>query len=60
MNSEFEPVGIGTDDRYDVLANQLYEEGEIPFVPGFEYFEAFKDSLMYWDGETGEFQNSSN
>lgn len=55
MNNYFQPIGIGTDDRYDVLAQQLYKEGEIPFVPGFEYFEAFKDSLLYWDGEERKF-----
>jgi len=60
MNQQFKPLGIGTDDRYDVLARRLYEEERIPIIPDFEYFEAFKDSLLYWDGENSEFKAISN
>lgn len=51
MNNQLRPEGIGTDDQYDVIARQLYEKGEIPFVTGYEYFEAFKDSLLCWNFE---------
>ncbi|MCC5907264.1 MAG: hypothetical protein JJU13_13715 [Balneolaceae bacterium] len=45
------PIGVGTNDLYDIISRELYEEGEIPFIPGYEYFEAYQDSLLYWDGE---------
>ena len=46
-----EPVTIGTSTHYDLWARNLYEEGRIPFNPDYDYFEAFKDSIEYWDGE---------
>jgi len=51
FNSRLEPVGIGTYDIYDIFARNLYQEGEIPFEPDYEYFEALQDSIQYWDGE---------
>jgi len=51
FNYDLELVSIGTDSNYDLWAKNLYEEGRIPFIPDYEYFEAFKDSLLYWDGE---------
>lgn len=45
------PVGVGTSDAYDVVAKQLFEEGEIQEIPGFDYFEAYQDSILYWNGE---------
>lgn len=47
----FRLQSIGTHSYYDLWAKNLYEEGRIPFEPDHEYFEAFKDSLLYWDGE---------
>lgn len=44
------PVGFGTSDTYDVVAKELYEKGEIQEIPDFDYFEAFQDSLLYWNG----------
>lgn len=53
------PFGVGTSDIYDIVARQLYEEGEIREIPDFDYFEAYKDSILYWSGEefllAGEF-----
>lgn len=51
FNYDFKIQSIGTDSNYDLWAKNLYEDGLIPFEPGHEYFEAFKDSLLYWDGE---------
>jgi hypothetical protein len=42
---------VGTGSYYDLWARNLYEEERIPYIPDFDYFEAFKDSLLYWDGE---------
>jgi hypothetical protein len=47
----FRLQSIGTHSYYDLWAKNLYEDGMIPFEPDHEYFEAFKDSLFYWDGE---------
>ncbi|MCG2588465.1 hypothetical protein [Rhodohalobacter sulfatireducens] len=44
-------LGIGTSDLYDIVARQLYEEGEIPEIPDFDYFQTYKDSILYWTGE---------
>jgi hypothetical protein len=51
LDSEMKPVGVGTNDLYDIIARELYEEGAIPFIPGYEYFEEYMDSLLYWNGE---------
>ncbi|WP_340106297.1 hypothetical protein [Rhodohalobacter sp. 8-1] len=56
INNQFLPVRIGTDDQYYITARQLYGKSEIPFVPRFDYFEAFKDSLLYWDAESEDFE----
>ena len=51
FDKNLEPVTIGTSTYYDLWARNLYEEGRIPFEPAYNYFEAFKDSIEYWDGE---------
>lgn len=51
FNRSMKPVGVGTSDIYDVIAKQLYEEGEIEQIPDFDYFEAYQDSILYWNGE---------
>lgn len=47
----FKPIGIATSDLYQIVARDLYLEDKIPVEPGFEYFDAFKDSIQYWNGE---------
>lgn len=47
----FKPRGFSTSDQYDIVAEELYQEGKIDTVPDYEYFEAFKDSILYWDGD---------
>lgn len=42
---------ILSSDYYDIVANDLYEDGLIPFVPDYDYWETFKDSLLWWNGE---------
>jgi len=51
FDKNLEPVTIGTSTHYDLWARNLHEEGRIPFEPDYQYFEAFKDSIAYWDGE---------
>jgi hypothetical protein len=48
FNYDFQLQSIGTGSYYDLWAKNLYEEGQIPFEPDQEYFEAFRDSVMYW------------
>lgn len=48
FDESLRPVGIGTSDVYDIVARQLFEEGEIDKVPDYDYFQAFKDSIKYW------------
>jgi hypothetical protein len=50
IDYNFRVRSIGTQSYYDLWAKNLYEDGMIPFEPDHEYFEAFKDSLLYWDG----------
>ena len=51
LDREFRPAGVGTNDLYDIVARELYEEGEIPFIPDYEYFKAFQDSMLFWNGQ---------
>lgn len=51
FNYDMEIQSIETSSNYDLWAKNLYEDGMIPFEPDHEYFEAFKDSLLYWDGQ---------
>lgn len=57
------PVGVGTSDTYDVIVKQLFEQGEIQEMPDFDYFEAYQDSILYWNGKeflkTNEFFDST-
>jgi len=39
---------VGTDSNYDLWARNLFEEGRIPFIPDYDYFQAYEDSLQYW------------
>jgi len=57
FDNNLQPVGIGTFDIYDIYVRNLYREGEIPFEPDYEYFEALQDSIQYWDGEKFIFTN---
>jgi hypothetical protein len=51
FNRQMQPAGTGTSDAYDIVARELYEEGEIPFIPDYDYFREFQKTLLYWNGE---------
>ncbi|MBI1807958.1 MAG: hypothetical protein HYR76_13010 [Ignavibacteria bacterium] len=51
---------IGTGDDYDILAEQLLKEHRIRQKPNRTYFDEFKKTLLYWDGETWQNQFSLN
>jgi hypothetical protein len=63
FNRDLKPVGIGTNDLYDITARDLYRRGEISIEPDFGYFESLQDSILYWNGEeflkTREFFHSN-
>jgi hypothetical protein len=42
---------FGTGDCYDLLAEKLFREGRISRMPDYAYFEEYKKTMMYWDGE---------
>ena len=46
-----QPLGFSTSDKYDIVSEKLYREGKIDTIPDYDYFEAFKDSILYWNGE---------
>ncbi|WP_142453519.1 hypothetical protein [Gracilimonas mengyeensis] len=50
FNYNLEPVSFITSNHYDIIARELYQKGDVPFIPDYEYWEAFKDSVIYWDG----------
>lgn len=45
----FKVSNIGTSDAYDATADLFYKKGLINQIPSRSYFEAFQDSLLYWD-----------
>jgi hypothetical protein len=51
LDRNLKPIGVGTSDLYDIKVRRLFENGEIPVEPDFDYFEALRDSLLYWTGE---------
>ncbi|SMO50667.1 hypothetical protein [Gracilimonas mengyeensis] len=51
FNHDLSVQSIVSSDDYDVVARNLYNEGHISFIPDYGYFEAFKDSLLFWNGE---------
>ncbi len=50
FDEKLKPVGVGTSDVYDIVAKQLYEEGEINKIPDYDYFQSYQDSIRYWNG----------
>jgi len=50
FDREMKPAGVGTSDTYDIIARELYEQGDISLIPDYDYFEAFQDSILYWNG----------
>lgn len=50
FDESLKPIGIGTSDMFDIVAREFHQNGQIPFEPGFDYFEELQDSLLYWSG----------
>jgi hypothetical protein len=42
---------FGTHDDYDLMAEKLFREGRISRMPDYAYFEEYKKTMLYWDGE---------
>lgn len=52
FNQRLNIVGVGSNDNYDVVSEEMYVNGTIPFLPDASYMESRKDSLLYWNGTT--------
>jgi hypothetical protein len=48
---DFQPAGFSTSDQYDIASEKLLQTNKIASKPDYDYFEAFKDSVMYWNGQ---------
>lgn len=44
---DLNPVSIVTSDLYDIMMRDLHQNGHLPYVPDYDYFEAFQDSLIW-------------
>lgn len=51
LNRQLQPMGVGTSDLYDVIARELYEEGNISQIPDYDYFNRFMETILYLNGE---------
>lgn len=51
FNYNFRPLGFTTSDQYDIVSENMAEAGKISAEPNYDYFEAFKDSILYWRGD---------
>ena len=47
FNYDLSLESIVTSDLYDIFIHELHRDGHLPFVPGYDYFEAFRDSLVW-------------
>ncbi len=57
FNYQLVPLRIGTDSHFDYLVDNLVRSGDLAEEPDAEYFEAYKDSLLYWNGEGWQTDN---
>lgn len=48
---DLQPQGFGTSDSYDLVAEKLLREGRISRIPDFAYFEEYKKTMLYWNGD---------
>lgn len=51
LNFDLTVKEIGTENKYDILARQLFAEGKITRPVDHKYFEEYKKEILYWDGE---------
>jgi hypothetical protein len=42
---------VGTDDMYDIISREMYRRGLIDRPTDFDYFEEYRKTLLYWNGE---------
>jgi hypothetical protein len=47
----FNPVAINDDDFYRRVADSLYNAGTLKFPLDNKYFEKYRKTLLYWDGD---------
>jgi hypothetical protein len=52
FNYDLSVRGIGTSDGYNRTAAYLYDQGFIDELPDYRYFDDFKKTILYWNGDT--------
>lgn len=53
-------ITVTTGDDYDLVAKGLFEEGRIARYPDSQYFDEYKKTMLYWDGEAWKQKASLN
>jgi hypothetical protein len=53
---DLQPESFGTADDYDLMAEKLFDDKQISRKPDKAYFEEYKKTLRYWDGESWQNQ----
>lgn len=48
---DLQPESFGTADDYDLMAEKLFDDNQISRNPDKAYFEEYKKTLRYWDGD---------
>lgn len=51
LGLRLEPVWFGSATSYDRIARFLYERGFLDEVPDRAYWNSYRDSVLYWDGD---------
>lgn len=48
---DLQPESFGTADDYDLMAEKLFDDNQISRTPDKAYFEEYKKTMRYWDGD---------
>lgn len=60
FDRNFKLQSIGSSDVYDEYAREIYESGQTDILADGKYLETFKDSLLYWNGESFQHEPTMN
>jgi hypothetical protein len=60
FTESFKVSSVGSSDIYDVYAREIYETGQTNILADGKYLESFKDSLLYWNGESFQHKPTMN
>ncbi|MCP9291480.1 hypothetical protein [Gracilimonas sediminicola] len=60
FDESFKVSSVGSTDIYDAYARDIYESGQTDILADGKYLESFKDSLLYWNGESFQYEPTIN